>query len=111
MSLLNSLLPIAVAKVPRSLRVLPASAVTFVRSIVTDDESAALRAFNCSAVDDVASATPITTVKTLIPPSALKVASSATDSVESIDAVTTPVVVAPNRFAVSTVIAPFTVIT
>ena len=53
-SLLNSLLPIAVAKVPRSLRVLPASAVTFVRSIAT--VVLPLRVLNSAAVVVVASA-------------------------------------------------------
>ena len=108
-SLLNSLLPIAVAKVPRSLRVLPASAVTFVRS--TANAVAALIVFSCSAVAAVASADLITIVRSLVPPSALNVASSVTVSDVAIVAVNFPVVVAPNRFAVSTEIGLVTVIT
>ena len=82
--------------------------MTLVR--LTANAVAALIVFNCAAVEAVASAALITTVKSLVPPSALKVASSVTVSDVSIDAVTTPVVVAPNRFALSTVIAPVTVI-
>ena len=83
--------------------------MTFVRS--TANAVAALIVFNCAAVDDVASAALITIVRSLVPPSALKVASSATVSVVAIVAVNFPVVVAPNRFALSTVVAPVTVIT
>ena len=108
-SLLNSLAVIADAKVPRSLRLLPANAVTFVRS--TANAVAALIVFNCAAVDDVASAPLITIVRSLVPPSALKVASSVTVSDVAIVAVNFPVVVAPNRFALSTEIGLVTVIT
>ena len=52
----------------------------------------------------------MTIVNAFVPPSAFKVASSVTVSVVAIVAVTTPVVVAPSRFAVSTVIALVTVI-
>ena len=52
-SLLNSLRVIADAKVSRSLRLLPASAVTFVR--LTATVVLPLRVFNCAAVVVVAS--------------------------------------------------------
>ena len=107
-SLSNSLLPMAVARVPRSLRLLAANAVTLVRSTAT--EVASLIVFSWAAVAAVASAPLITTVSALVPPSAVNVASSVTVSVVSIVAVTTPVVVAPSRFALSTEIAPVTVI-
>ena len=87
-ALLNSLLPIAVAKVASSLRVLPAKAVTLVR--LTANAVAALIVFNCAAVAAVASAPLITIVRSLVPPSALKVASSVTVSVVAIVAVTFP---------------------
>ena len=93
----NSLLVIAVARVPRSLRLLAANAVTLVRSTAT--EVASLIVFNWAAVAPVASSDLITTVSALVPPSALNVASSVTVSVVSIVAVTTPVVVAPSRLA------------
>ena len=109
-ALVNSLLVIAVAKVPRSARLLPASAVTLVRLITTDAETASLIVFNCAAVDDVASDSLIIIVKAFTPPSSFNVASSVTDSVVNIVAVTLPVVVSPKRFALSTVIAPVTVI-
>ena len=59
-SLLNSLALIAVAKVPRSLRLLPANAVTFVRSTAT--VVLPLRVFNSAAVVDVASPVATTMV-------------------------------------------------
>ena len=89
-SLLNSLALTADAKVSRSLRLLPASAVTFVRSTAT--AVAALIVFNCAAVETVASAALITIVRSLVPPSALKVASSVTVSVVAIVAVNFPAV-------------------
>ena len=108
-ALLNSLLLIAVARVSRSLRLLPANAVTLVR--LTATAVASLIVFNCAAVAAVASAPLITIVRSLTPPSAFNVASSVTVSVVAIVAVTFPVVVAPRRLALSTVIAPVTVIT
>ena len=106
-ALLNSLLPIAVAKVPRSLRLLAAKAVTLVRS--TANDVFRINRIQLTAVV-VASAFLITIVRSLVPPSAFKVASSVTVSVVAIVAVTFPVVVALSRFALSTVIAPVTVI-
>ena len=96
------------AKVPRSASVLPANPVTLVRS--TANAVASLIVFNCAAVDDVASAPLITIVRSLVPPSALKVASSVTVSVVAIVAVNFPDVTAAKRLELSTVIAPVTVI-
>ena len=59
-ALLNSLALIAVARVPRSARLLPASAVTFVR--LTATVVLPLRVLNSAAVVDVASAASITMV-------------------------------------------------
>ena len=59
-ALLNSLLVIAVAKVPRSARLLPASAVTFVRSTAT--VVLLLRVLNSAAVVAVASPAATTMV-------------------------------------------------
>ena len=82
--------------------------MTLVRS--TANAVASLIVFNCAAVAAVASAALITIVRSLVPPSALKVASSVTVSEVSIVAVTFPVVVAAKRLELSTVIAPLTVI-
>ena len=92
------------AKVPRSASVLPANPVTLVRS--TANAVASLIVFNCAAVAAVASSALITTVRSLVPPSALKVASSVTVSVVAIVAVNFPDVVVPRRFALSTVKVP-----
>ena len=83
--------------------------MTFVRS--TANAVAALIVFNCAAVDDVASAPLITIVRSLVPLSAFKVASSITVSDVAIVAVNFPVVVIPSRFAVSTEIGLVTLIT
>ena len=88
------------ASVPRSASVLPANPVTLLRS--TANAVALLIAFNCAAVAAVASAALITIVRSLVPPSALKVASSVTVSVVAIVAVTFPDVVAVKRFELST---------
>ena len=99
--LVNPPAPIAVKRSSRSSMVLAAKASKLTK--LTPSDVAALTEFNCSAVDDVLSASLIVIVKLLVSPvSGSRVARVAIVSVGVIVAVTTPDVVSVRELAVLT---------